>query len=508
MKKKRIWILVFIVCIILNINLTSYADKFYFDIFGHWAIDTIMWATNEVELFSGYEDRTFRPDNPISRAEYVTLLYRTAKKNDVIQNEKDIQKDKGYIYTDLNEKFWAYNEILTIAQYLDNHDTKVKFNKIFDGDKFKPNKNITREEAVVLLSVFTTPPIEEKKIDFEDIDSDYKYYDEIKKLVSNGIINGYEDNTFRPEDNITRAEASKIFKEFYSDMKLLSSNYIKEFQLIDNPNYKRYLLFGDYNNKDFTDEDFLYARAESTLEYKSIVHYIPYEEKHLYDPEPIKTLMKLRDSGYWNVVGTNYYLLKYGNLNEDKKEELYYELLTDYINRKDLDNYESIKIFENIDYRISDSEILIKALDKWQKTATSIESRYNAVSLKSKVLFKSDQIEEALYLLNKQILSTSSYKEVDPDIKKTIIFNKVYILYETNKLSEAMKTLEKGLRDTNNRYDKEFKGAMKQILVKADNMNIEIDRENNKSEENLILKPNIETEDGNSEEEIMEETEY
>lgn len=46
--------------------------------------------------------------------------------------------------------------------------------------------------------------------DFSDIDSDYIYYNSISELTDSGCINGYEDGTFQPDKNVTRAEAIKI----------------------------------------------------------------------------------------------------------------------------------------------------------------------------------------------------------------------------------------------------------------------------------------------------------
>ncbi|MBE7036690.1 MAG: S-layer homology domain-containing protein, partial [Ruminococcaceae bacterium] len=46
--------------------------------------------------------------------------------------------------------------------------------------------------------------------DFSDVPSNYQYYDAVQSLVARGIINGYEDGTFKPEATITRAEFAKM----------------------------------------------------------------------------------------------------------------------------------------------------------------------------------------------------------------------------------------------------------------------------------------------------------
>ena len=75
---------------------------------------------------------------------------------------------------------------------------------------WKPDKEITREDAAVMLSrVLNKLP--ECKVMFEDLAdiSDYAL-DAVALLFEMGVINGYDDNTFRPQNSISRAEASKI----------------------------------------------------------------------------------------------------------------------------------------------------------------------------------------------------------------------------------------------------------------------------------------------------------
>jgi len=46
--------------------------------------------------------------------------------------------------------------------------------------------------------------------EFSDVASTHKYYTAISNLSAYGILNGFEDGSFRPEDNVTRAQFSKI----------------------------------------------------------------------------------------------------------------------------------------------------------------------------------------------------------------------------------------------------------------------------------------------------------
>lgn len=78
------------------------------------------------------------------------------------------------------------------------------------NDGFRPNQNITRAEAVKILLLTAGFEIPKISSQFEDSIS-YRWYDEYLAFVkNNNIISGYSDGTFRPEYPITRGEIAKI----------------------------------------------------------------------------------------------------------------------------------------------------------------------------------------------------------------------------------------------------------------------------------------------------------
>ena len=54
------------------------------------------------------------------------------------------------------------------------------------------------------------PTTTEASASFSDVSTTYNFYDEVMNLSARGIINGFEDGTFRPGDNVTRGQAAKI----------------------------------------------------------------------------------------------------------------------------------------------------------------------------------------------------------------------------------------------------------------------------------------------------------
>ena len=86
----------------LKVDVSSKESNFT-DIKGHWAEEYIN-SFVELKYILGYPDGTFKPDNNISRAEFVVIINRIIK----------LSADPTKNLTDVDDTHWAYNEI-TIA---------------------------------------------------------------------------------------------------------------------------------------------------------------------------------------------------------------------------------------------------------------------------------------------------------------------------------------------------------------------------------------------------------
>lgn len=78
--------------------------------------------------------------------------------------------------------------------------------KGYEDNTFRPANNITRAETVTLLSRILLPEVTNEVVKFTDIDASAWYAEAVNTIASAGYIKGYEDNTFRPDNYITRAE--------------------------------------------------------------------------------------------------------------------------------------------------------------------------------------------------------------------------------------------------------------------------------------------------------------
>ena len=71
---------------------------------------------------------------------------------------------------------------------------------------FKPAKEITRAEAAQVLAKLIIEPVQESVKDLKDITPDKWFYNAVQKCIDARIMVGYEDNSFRPNGTITKAE--------------------------------------------------------------------------------------------------------------------------------------------------------------------------------------------------------------------------------------------------------------------------------------------------------------
>lgn len=143
----------------------------------------------------GYPDGTIQPDESITRAEVTTIFYRLLK--DEIR-EQYLTKENPYV--DVKEEAWYNGAISTL--------TALGIVNGIDGEIFAPNADITRGEFAAIISRFAEKSVDIAE-DFTDVDGHWAESD-IYKAAAFGWIKGYEDNTFRPDREITRAEAMTL----------------------------------------------------------------------------------------------------------------------------------------------------------------------------------------------------------------------------------------------------------------------------------------------------------
>ncbi|WP_191090537.1 S-layer homology domain-containing protein [Niallia endozanthoxylica] len=88
--------------------------------------------------------------------------------------------------------------------------------KGFPDGSFRPHHIITREQAAILISR-TFNLTEESEIPFTDISPSMESYLHIKRMITENLTQGYPDNTFRPQLKVTRAQFSTFIARALND---------------------------------------------------------------------------------------------------------------------------------------------------------------------------------------------------------------------------------------------------------------------------------------------------
>lgn len=163
----------------------------FLDISLHWARQQIESLVT-LDLINGYPDGFFRPDQPISRAEFTKILVLALRLQLISPSQPS--------FTDAPSDLWAYN-------YVETAVAAGIVNGVGDG-QFAPNREINRSEIAVMIGrAMNLPPGTASQ--FSDASEIPAWAVEMVGAVSaKGIIQGYPDGSFRPLNLATRAEAA------------------------------------------------------------------------------------------------------------------------------------------------------------------------------------------------------------------------------------------------------------------------------------------------------------
>lgn len=239
--KKTVSAIMALVVIVTMLTIRAFATDINFsDISGHWAEDTInKWK--EQGIISGYPDGTFKPDNPVTRAELAKIITLAF----------DLQQSLSYDYCDIDDSAWYYPYMIYAAHYIPVYPLPMGFESNIpymqnpsEGDiRFLPECSAIRmhvSEALVEIKMqrdeltIETPPIDDVQSSLIKSfkDEDYKNllmvhppavpanvlrmfnYTWLAKELE--IIQGDSDGYFRPYDEITRAELLTIIDRVLS----------------------------------------------------------------------------------------------------------------------------------------------------------------------------------------------------------------------------------------------------------------------------------------------------
>lgn len=151
--------------------------------------------TDHFAYVIGYPDGTVHPNGQITRAEVATIFFRLLR-----DEVRDGAFTTSNSYSDVAYGKWYNNPISTMSA--------LGIITGYPDGTFKPNKPITRAEFAAIAARFDETQ-SGKSATFSDVIGHWAAK-EIGIAYANDWIKGYPDGTFKPDQNITRAEAMTL----------------------------------------------------------------------------------------------------------------------------------------------------------------------------------------------------------------------------------------------------------------------------------------------------------
>ncbi|MEK3913041.1 cadherin-like beta sandwich domain-containing protein [Paenibacillus sp. FSL H7-0331] len=153
---------------------------------------------------SGYPDGTFRPSQAITRAELATILQRIGARS----TTSTTASTPAAGFPDVAEGHWAAKAIADMQR-----------SGLMLGDNnglFRPDDAITRGEVASIAARLlpATATGNAPTVDYSDTRNHWAS-EVIKQASQAGILQGYPDGTFQPENKLNRAEAVKVLNRLF-----------------------------------------------------------------------------------------------------------------------------------------------------------------------------------------------------------------------------------------------------------------------------------------------------
>ncbi|MBQ6895295.1 MAG: S-layer homology domain-containing protein [Clostridia bacterium] len=165
----------------------------FYDMKGHWAEGYVTRLSN-MKIVAGYPDGTYKPENNVTRAEFVKLVVGAFS----LSAEGSV----------------SFGDVYTTDWYKPYIDIAATLGVVNGADgMFKPNDYITRQDASLILyrALSLKFEIPDGAVFFSD-EVDVAEYASmaIRSMAAQKIITGYADGSFGPKENTSRAQAATL----------------------------------------------------------------------------------------------------------------------------------------------------------------------------------------------------------------------------------------------------------------------------------------------------------
>lgn len=210
MKKTTIYVLTLYFLIVAGISANAESTNFSDVPQSHWAYNSIMQGEAD-GVVEGYPDGTFKPSNPVTRAEFIAMVTRVT----------ELQENRSTTsFADVASHHWAYDAV--------QKGVELGFINPADfGGAFEPDKAITRYEIAKWLAdglAQSDPGFQSALEDTRNTVLPFtEYYNAgfpeeqvpyIAVTRGTGVLTGYPDGSFGADKTTTRAEVVTVLDRY------------------------------------------------------------------------------------------------------------------------------------------------------------------------------------------------------------------------------------------------------------------------------------------------------
>ncbi|MBU0981245.1 S-layer homology domain-containing protein [Patescibacteria group bacterium] len=176
----------------------TYPDFPFVDLNGHWAYYAVedLYARDIVQGRSYYY---YEPQQTVTRAEFVKMVLLNAG----VDVDEFAGDDEPYL--DVNEDDWFYSYV--VAGY--------QLGLIHYNEYYRPYDRVNRAEAAAMLVRHADVIASECYTSYKDVPTNEWYCRYVQAATNWGVVQGYWDNTYRPSNSVTRAEAAVMVDNAY-----------------------------------------------------------------------------------------------------------------------------------------------------------------------------------------------------------------------------------------------------------------------------------------------------
>lgn len=192
MKKVQV-LITFIVALLLTVPMIAHvkaeSNHTFSDLHGNSATEAILYL-HDKNIISGYPDGTFRPNEPITRAQAAAMLLKAL--------DIEVIKNPTVQFKDVTTKSNYYSILATINE-----------KGIIRGDNgyMRPGEPTSRAQMAAILRRAFKMPLDSQPT-FTDVSQLHWAYADINSIAKNRVASGYPNGSFKPSNIVTRAHFS------------------------------------------------------------------------------------------------------------------------------------------------------------------------------------------------------------------------------------------------------------------------------------------------------------